>query len=123
MQLSTKPLEQLVEPEASARATPEPVVQDTTRFVRYLEICLAIYCPYEFGHYKCNDVSFTCSDTVVEVKNIETTNEVKEASPEKPQKKEEPPRSRDKERDIRRERPHHRSRSHSRSRRRRSRSR
>lgn len=39
MQLSTKPLEQVVEPEVSGRATPEPVVQATTRFVKYLKIC------------------------------------------------------------------------------------
>uniref|UniRef100_A0A665TYT1 Serine/arginine repetitive matrix protein 1 n=1 Tax=Echeneis naucrates TaxID=173247 RepID=A0A665TYT1_ECHNA len=93
MQLPTKPLEQLIEPDTSGRAMPEPVVQEA---------------------------SSTC-DAVVEVVKADSVTEVKEPSIEKIHKKEERPRSREREKDSRRERPHHRS--HSRSRRRRSRSR
>lgn len=35
MQLPTKPLEQLVEPEVSGRAMPESVIQETTWCVEY----------------------------------------------------------------------------------------
>uniref|UniRef100_A0A8C5HWI7 Serine/arginine repetitive matrix protein 1 n=1 Tax=Gouania willdenowi TaxID=441366 RepID=A0A8C5HWI7_GOUWI len=95
MQLPTKPLEQPVEPDTTAKDMPEAVVEEVS----------------------------STGDTVVEVVKPDSRTQAKEPSPEKPQKKVERPRSREREKDTRRDKPHHRSRSHSRSRRRRSRSR